>query len=99
MCQQSFKQNFEDAAKVEWSKNKNQYEAISYKNEMEYIAIFDLSGTLMEYRQNLSTNHLPIAIKDTVVSMGEIMSFVLKNKGNSLEYEVIVRVKELNRYL
>ena len=99
VCQQSFNQNFEDAVNVEWFKSENQYEAIFYKNEMEYIAIFGLSGILIEYRQNLPVNYLPVAIKNIENSMGEIMNSVLKNKGNKLEYELILSNDKQERYL
>lgn len=99
VCLQSFNENFADAINVEWFKKESFYEAIFYKNDLEHIAIFDLSGILMEYRQNLPVDYLPVAIKNIVTSKGEIMNSVLKNKGNMLEYEVIVRDKELNRYL
>lgn len=98
-CHQSFKQNFEEAINVEWFKKESCYEAIFYKNNLEHIALFDISGVLLEYRQNLSEDHLPIAIKDLVTSRGELMNSVLKNKGNMLEYEIILRDRDLNRYL
>ena len=98
-CQQSFKQNFEDAINVEWFKKECCYEAIFYKNSLEHIATFDISGVLLEYRQNLTEDYLPVTIKDLVTSKGEIMNSVLKNKGNRLEYEVIVRDGDLNRFL
>ena len=66
---------------------------------MEHIAIFSLTGILTEYRQNLPTDFIPESIKNTVLLKGEIMNSVMRNKGNMLEYEVIVRDKELNRYL
>lgn len=99
VCEQSFKQNFENAVNVEWFNKENQYEAIFYKNDMEYIAIFDAAGTLLEYRQNLTVNHLPLAIKNVAASMGDIMSMVLKNKGNKLEYEILMRKDQQKRFL
>lgn len=99
VCLQSFNQNFENAINVEWFNKENFYEAIFYKNNLEHIAIFSLSGILTEYSQNLPADYLPEPIKVTVSSKGEIMNSVMINKGNLLEYEVIVRDKQLNRYL
>ncbi|WP_163325372.1 hypothetical protein [Draconibacterium mangrovi] len=99
VCQKSLKQNFEDAVNVEWFNKDNHSEAIFYKNETEYIAIFNLSGKLLEYKHNLQEDHLPTAIKNRITSMGVIMNLVVKNKDDILEYEVILRDKDLNRYL
>lgn len=99
ICLHSFNENFTGAINVEWFKKGNCYEALFYKNDFEHIAIFDLSGVLIEYRQNLSSDYLPEPIKKTALSKGEIMSTILKNKGNTLEYEMIVRDNNLNRYL
>ena len=99
VCLQAFSQNFEGAVDVEWFKKENFYEAIFYRNNLEHIAIFNLSGLLEEYSQNLPLEYLPEHIKTIVSSKGEIMNSVLKNKGNMLEYEIILRDNELNRHL
>jgi len=99
ICLKSFNENFEDAINIEWFKKENNFEAIFYKNNLEHIAIFSLTGILMEYRLNLSADFLPEPIKNIVLSKGEIMNYVMRNKGNKIEYEVIVRDKELNRKL
>ena len=99
VCLHAFNENFANAINVEWSKRGSCYEAIFYKNGLEHIAVFDLLGNLMEYRLNLPADFLPTAIRNIVASKGEIMNSVLKNWGNMLEYEVIVRDKDLNRYL
>lgn len=99
ICLQSFNDNFSDAINVEWFSKKGGFEAIFYKNNIEYIARFNSEGALMEYRQNLSPNHLPSLIKTIVLQKGEIMNVVLINKGNLLEYELIVRDHDQNRHL
>jgi len=95
----TFNQNFEDAINVEWFEKENNYEAIFYLNNLEHIALFTLTGFLEEYRLNIPANYLPGHINNMVSSRGEIMSSVMRNKGNKVEYEVIVRDKELNRHL
>ncbi len=99
ICLKAFIQNFEDAINVEWYNIESYFEAVFYKDKLEHIAIFDLYGGLMEYKTNLPKEYLPEPLKKTVESRGEIMNIVMRNKGNFLEYEVIVRDKELNRYL
>ncbi len=99
VCQQAFNQNFENAIKVEWFKRKNIYEAVFYQNNLEHIAMFSLTGVLKEYRLNIPESYLPENIKEIVSLKGEIMNSVMRNKGNMMEYEVIIRDKELNRHL
>jgi hypothetical protein len=99
ICLQSFNQHFKNAINVEWFNKDDLYEAIFYQNNLEHIAIFSLSGVLTEYRQNLPADYLPEPIKKIALENGEIMNSVLKNKGNSLEYEIIIRDKQLIRYL
>jgi len=96
---QSFNELFADAINVEWSDKEGYYEAIFYRNNLEHIARFNKEGKLLEYQQNISQEYLPERIKDLAFSKGEIMNAVLKNKGNTLEYEIIVRDKFLKRYL
>ena len=99
VCLQSFYDNFADAVDVEWTAKKNHYEAIFYRNNLEFIVLFTLKGKLTEYRQKLPVEFVPEAIKSIVLMKGEIMNAVLKNKGNLLEYEFIIRDKLLQRHL
>jgi hypothetical protein len=99
LCLQSFKENFEDAVNIEWFNKTDYFEAIFYKNNMEHIAIFSLAGALIEYRLNLSADYIPEPIKNKALVKGEIMNSVMRNKGNMLEYEIIIREKDLKRKL
>lgn len=95
----AFNQNFENAVNVEWYDKGEFFEAIFYKDKMEHIAIFNLTGRLLEYKLYLPEGYLPEPIKKRVEEKGEIMNAVMRNKGNMVEYEVIVRDKELIRHL
>lgn len=99
LCLLSFNKHFKNAINVEWFDKNTFFEAIFYKDNLEHIAIFNLKGELTEYRQNLPPDYLPGPIKQIALAKGEIMNAVMKNKGHSLEYEIIVRDNELNRYL
>jgi len=99
VCLQSFNLNFENAVNVEWFHWESHYEAIFYINNQEHIAIFSLTGELKEYSKNLSSDYIPEPIKIKALLKGEIMNSVMKNKGNSLEYEMIIRDKQLKRYI
>lgn len=98
ICLQSFKENFKDAVNIEWYDKTDYYEAIFYKNNLEHIALFSLTGILMEYRLNLPINYLPEPIKNMAMEKGEIMNSVMRNKGNVVEYEIIIRDERLIRY-
>lgn len=96
---ETFNQNFKDAVNIEWFNKTTYFEAIFYKENLEYIAIFDKEGEMMEYKMYLPSDYLPWAIKNYVEGKGEIMNAVLKNKGNSICYEIIIRDKSLKRSL
>jgi hypothetical protein len=98
-CIQAFEDNFSHAINIEWFDREMYYEAIFYKDNIEYIAIFEKDGTLKEYKSFLPNNYLPEAIKHYLEEKGEIMNVVLINKRNSIEYETIIRDKNLVRQL
>ena len=99
VCQKSFDCNFNNAINTEWYKKEEYFEAVFYKENSEYIAIFDESGDLLQYKQFLPNEFLPETIKKMLEIKGEIMNVVLRNKRNTIEYEVIIRDPDLNRFL
>jgi hypothetical protein len=99
VCLKAFSRNFGDALNIDWYDKGEFFEAIFYKDKIEHIAIFDLEGTLIEYKMHLPEGYLPESIKTFAETRGEIMSSVLRNKGNRIEYEVIVRDSLLTRYM
>ena len=99
ICLKSFTENFKDAINIEWFNKEDHFEAIFYKNNLEHIAVFSLSGVLIEYRLNLPTDYLPEPITKNALAKGEIMNAVMRNKGNMIEYEVIVRDTVLDRHM
>ena len=99
ICVKGFSENFIDAINIEWFDRKEYFEAIFYKDNIEHIASFRKNGSLIGYKSFLTGNYLPEAIKLLSQEMGEIMNVVLINKGNSIEYEVIIRDNKLKRHL
>ncbi len=95
----SLKEHFRDVINIEWSKNGDFYEAIFYKDNIEYIANLDRNGVLVEYKMFLPEGFLPEKIKTTLNLKGETMNAVMINKGNSITYETIYRDAELVRYM
>ncbi len=97
--QQHLLDKFPDIINVEWNKNDDNFEAIFYKDNVEYIAILNTEGQLIEYRKFLPVDYMPEVIKTELLTKGEIMDVVMINKGNGFTYEVILRDKELIRFL
>lgn len=97
--QTKLKEMFPDIVNVEWNKNGENYEAIFYKDQIEYIALLSENAELLEYKISLAEELLPIQIKENLLQKGEIMNAVLTNKGNAIAYEVIIRDTNLIRYL
>ncbi len=93
----ALKDKFPDVINVEWNKSGDSYEAIFYKDSIEYIANFDKNGELKVYKMFLPEGYLPENIKATVNKKGELMNAVMINKGNSITYEIIFRDTELIR--
>ncbi len=97
-CRKTFDTHFEDAVHVDWFLKNKGYEAVFYINNIEYIAIFNASGNLLEYRMFLPVDFLPERVKKTIEVKGEIMNVVLINKRTKILYEVIIRNNASERY-
>lgn len=98
ICQKSFLKNFEGAINVEWSEKGDLYEAVFYRHNLEHLANFTNTGTLIDYRMSLSGGLIPVSVINYLESKGEIMNCIMINSGNSLVYEAIVRDQNLVRY-
>ncbi|MBN1387645.1 MAG: hypothetical protein JW965_04315 [Bacteroidales bacterium] len=98
-CLDAFKDKFSNAINVEWHAREDYYEAVFYKNKLEHVAVFTPSGVLSEYKLMLPEGYLPGKIIDQLKERGEIMNAVLRNKGNSIEYEVIIFDSNLKRIM
>jgi hypothetical protein len=98
-CLKAFNGQFRDAVRTEWTEKETGFEVIFYKDNLEHIALYDADGTLVEYKMSLPPDFLPDAIKTGVRGRGEIMNAMLVNKGNGIEYEIIIRDKTLTRHL
>lgn len=99
VCLKSFDDNFSEAVNVEWFNREGGYEASFYRHNREHLAVFSLNGVLLEYRQDLTPEHLPGSVRNLSLSMGEIMNAVLRNRGNMLEYEIIIKDTASHRHL
>jgi hypothetical protein len=98
LCLESFHSSFRNAINAEWSQSEGGYESVFYEDGLEHIARFDASGLLLEYKMFLPENLLPEKIREQLVGRGEVMHAVLINKGNLIEYDVIIRDPDFQRF-
>jgi hypothetical protein len=90
---------FVDPLNVEWFSKEGLFEAVFYKDNTEYIARYSSEGLLIDYRINLPPDNLPAAIRSKLNTDEEIMNVVSIVSDMAMEYEIIGRDKDLNRYL
>lgn len=79
--------------------NPNYWEAIFYEKKVEKIARFDIEGKLLEHRVNLMGNAIPATISKALKDHHEIMNCIAIHSTGSVQYELIVRDKDLTRFL
>jgi hypothetical protein len=97
--EKEFNHKFIDPLNVEWFLKGKQYEAVFYKDNTEYIARYTSEGLLIDYKINLPVDNLPEKLCSKLPWDEEIMNVVSIDSGKSTEYEIIVRDKNLQRYL
>ena len=91
--------HFSDAVNLEWFFENGLYEAIFYLDNREYIAKFDSNAKLTDYRINLSLDEIPENIAQAIDPQKELMNLVEIHKNNTLQYELILRNKDLVRFV
>ena len=84
---------------IEWNKNQNTFEALFYMDEVELIAKLNDKGELIEYKKNIRKNEIPEIVGLETYKHGEIMSAIAIYFGEEVHYEIIIRQKDLVRYL
>jgi len=90
---------FPRAINIEWNKNQNTFEALFYMDEVELIAKLNDKGELIEYKNNIRKNEIPEIVGLETYKHGEIMSAIAIYFGEEVHYEIIIRQKDLVRYL
>ncbi len=91
--------HFANAVNIEWFYENGAYETIFYLDNKEYIAKFDRNAKLIDYRVNLPLDLLPVNIEKSLDPEKEIMNLVEIHKNNIISYELILRNKELIRFV
>lgn len=88
---------FPEALNVEWEVRNDIYEAVFYRDDIEFIAKISEDKGIVEYKQNLKLDDLPAGISTECLKSGEIMNAIGITRGSAIFYEVIVRDKNLDR--
>jgi len=94
-----FKTFYPAAINEDWSREEDLWEVVFHDGEVEKIARFSNSGNLEELRVNRSVRDLPVEIYNHVNQLGEIMNVIFIQKGDQVNWEIIYRDSELNRFL
>jgi len=95
----SFNETFKKAVKIEWHLNGSLYEAVFYLNGLEYMAIFNSGGDLLEHKIFIPDDNLPLQIVYALKEKGELMNVIKIIKKDIIEYEIIYRNKSLERFV
>jgi hypothetical protein len=90
---------FPKAKSIEWTQNPGYWEAIFYEKKVEKIARFDIEGNLLDYRVNLTGIAIPETISQSLNNHHEVMNCIAIYASGSIQYELIARDKDLNRFL
>lgn len=91
--------HFKEAVNIEWFFENGAYETVFYLDNKEYIAKFNKNSKLIDYRINLPLEELPEKIATSIDPEKEIMSLVEITIDKTIFYELILRNKELVRFV
>lgn len=76
----SFNASFREAQKVEWSYNKNMYQAKFTMDEQQYTAYFDTDGEMLVVARFIAVSQLPSGLKKSLNELAgdDVISFVFE---------------------
>jgi hypothetical protein len=76
----AFNASFREAEKVEWSFDKNMYQAKFIMDEQQYTAYFDTDGKILVVARFIAVNQLPSGLKKSLNSIAgdDVISFVFE---------------------
>lgn len=94
----SFVASFGQSINVEWHKEKENYEALFYIDDMEHIALFSPDGHFLEKKRNLLLSSANPEIEMQARNVGEMMNLIEIERDGKLFYEIIARDLYLDRY-
>jgi hypothetical protein len=94
----SFIAHFGNPINVEWHKEKENFEALFYIEDMEHIALFSPDGQVLEKKRNLLLSSAKSEIAIQAQSVGEMMNLIEIERNGILFYEIIARDLYLDRF-
>lgn len=96
--EKAFVKNFGHSINTEWHRERENYEALFYIDDMEHIALFAPDGRLLEKKRNLVLSMATEAVSLQAELVGELMNLIEIEKEGTCWYEVIARDGYLDRY-
>jgi hypothetical protein len=94
----SFTAHFGRPINVEWHKEKENYEALFYIEDIEHIALFSPDGRVIETKRNLLLSSAKPEIAKQALIVGEMMNLIEIERNGKFFYEIIARDLYLDRY-
>lgn len=94
----SFIAHFGRPINVEWHKEKENFEALFYIEDIEHIALFSPDGRVLETKRNLLLSSAKPEIAKQALIVGEMMNLIEIERYGKLFYEIIARDLYLDRY-
>lgn len=95
---QKFEERFSQSINVEWQKTGDNHEAVFYLDDLEHIATFQPDGFVFCLKINQPLSQLPENLLEAAGKEGELMNAIKIECKGILQYELIVRDNELQRY-
>lgn len=99
LVKDAFSKQFNDPLNPEWQKVRESYEALFYKDELEHLASYKPSGELESLKINMPLEKVPEKISGAARRHGELMNAIVIHHGETVSYELIVRDRDLIRYI
>lgn len=94
----SFVAHFGQSINVEWHKEKENYEALFYIEDMEHIALFSPNGQIIVKKRNLLLSSAKPEIAMQAQNVGEMMNLIEIERDGIIFFEIIARDLYLDRY-
>jgi hypothetical protein len=93
-----FNKMFKKAKNAEWTQKNDHFEVIFYDDDIEKIAEFNPSLKCISLKTNINPAIFHGELRTIAEKYGEIMNTIRIDKESTVQFEIIVRDKELTRY-
>ena len=94
----SFIAHFGHPINVEWHKEKENFEALFYIEDIEHIALFTPDGRVLEKKRNLLLSSAKPEIAIQARNVGEMMNLIEIERDGIINFEIIARDLYFDRF-